>query len=67
MPDEGEISYGTGVQIGYYDQEHQNLEGSNTVFEEMHGAFPHMTHTQVRNLLASFLFFEEDIHKKIFL
>ena len=65
MPDEGEISYGTGVQIGYYDQEHQNLERNNTVFEEMHGAFPHMTHTQVRNLLASFLFFEEDIHKKI--
>ena len=63
--DAGHIRLGTNVHIGYYDQEQQVLDDRNTVFEEIAYAFPSMTNTEVRNLLASFLFTGDDVFKLI--
>lgn len=64
-PREGRIRTGVNVHIGYYDQEHHVLDDRNTVFEEIASAYPFMTNTQIRNLLASFLFTGEDVFKLI--
>ena len=64
-PDAGHIRPGTNVHIGYYDQEHHVLDDHNTVFEEIAYAFPAMTNTEVRSLLASFLFTGDDVFKLI--
>ena len=63
--DSGTVRFGTNVHIGYYDQEHHVLNDANTVFEEIAEAHPDMTNTEIRNLLASFLFTGEDVFKKI--
>ncbi len=64
-PDEGLIRTGVNVHIGYYDQEHHVLHEDNTVFEEIADAHPDMNNTEIRNLLASFLFTGEDVFKQI--
>ncbi|OEF96967.1 ABC-F family ATP-binding cassette domain-containing protein [Desulfuribacillus alkaliarsenatis] len=64
-PTAGEITHGSNVQIGYYDQEQADLTKTNTVFEEVHDDFPHMTRTEIRSALAQFLFVGEDVDKHI--
>jgi len=64
-PDTGQISFGTRVQVAYYDQEHQVLDPENTVFEEISDAYPQMNNTEIRNLLASFLFTGDDVFKLV--
>jgi ATP-binding cassette subfamily F protein 3 len=64
-PDTGSITLGTNVQIAYYDQEHQVLHMGKTLFEEIQDTYPTMTNTQIRNMLAAFLFTEDDVFKKI--
>ena len=64
-PDTGSITLGTNVQIAYYDQEHQVLHMEKTLFEEIQDTYPTMTHPQIRNMLAAFLFTEDDVFKKI--
>lgn len=63
--DSGEIRLGAQVYIGYYDQEHQVLHPDKTIFDELHDAYPDMTNTKVRNVLAAFLFTGEDVFKEI--
>ena len=63
--DAGVIRLGTNVEIGYYDQAHQILHPEKTVFDEIQDDYPHMTNTQVRNLLAAFLFTEDDVFKLV--
>lgn len=63
--DSGTFTLGTNVEIGYYDQEHHVLHPEKTVFEEIQDAYPHMNNTQVRNVLAAFLFTEDDVFKQI--
>ena len=63
--DSGIIEYGTGVVAGYYDQEQRTLDENNTVLEELWSAHEKLTATQIRTALASFLFFAEDIEKKV--
>lgn len=63
--DSGSFTLGTNVDIGYYDQEHHVLHMEKTVFEEIQDTYPHMTNTEVRNLLAAFLFTEDDVFKQI--
>lgn len=63
--DTGTITLGTNVHIAYYDQEHQVLHDEKTLFEEISDECPDMTNTQVRNVLAAFLFTEDDVLKKI--
>ena len=64
-PDRGVIRLGTNVHIGYYDQEHHVLHDEKTVFEEISDEYPTMTNTQIRSLLASFLFTGEEVFKRI--
>ena len=63
--DSGEIHLGSKVHIGYYDQEHQVLHMEKTLFDELQDTYPNMTNTQVRNILAAFLFTGDDVFKRI--
>jgi len=63
--DTGKITLGTNVHIGYYDQEHQVLSDEKTLFDEISDAYPGLTNTQVRNILAAFLFTDDDVFKRI--
>lgn len=63
--DAGTIILGSRVKIGYYDQEHQVLTMSNTIFDEISDAYPDLSNTRIRNVLAAFLFTGEDVFKKI--
>ena len=63
--DSGTITLGARVKIGYYDQEHQVLSLHKTIFEEISDAYPDLTNTKIRNVLAAFLFTGDDVFKKI--
>ena len=63
--DAGSFSLGTKVQIGYYDQEHHVLHAEKTIFEEISDTYPTLTETQIRNMLAAFLFTGDDVFKVI--
>ena len=64
-PDGGEVELGTKVQIGYYDQEHQVLHMEKTIFQEISDAYPYLTNTEIRNVLAAFLFTDDDVFQPI--
>ncbi len=64
-PDSGVIRLGTNVHIGYYDQEHHVLHDDKTVFEEISDEYPAMNNTQIRSLLASFLFTGDEVFKRV--
>lgn len=63
--DAGEIKLGAKVHIGYYDQEHQVLHLEKTIFQEIQDAYPSLTNTEIRNVLAAFLFTNDDVFKQI--
>ena len=64
-PDCGSYKLGTKVTVGYYDQEHHVLNDDNTIFNEISDAYPGLNNTEIRNVLAAFLFTGEDVFKKI--
>ncbi len=61
----GIVKTGTNVTIGYYDQEHHVLNDKNSIFDEISDAYPTLTNTEIRNVLAAFLFTGEDVFKQI--
>ena len=63
--DSGQIRLGSKVHIGYYDQEHQVLHMDKTLFDELQDTYPDMNNTQIRNVLAAFLFTGDDVFKRI--
>lgn len=63
--DTGEIRLGSKVHIGYYDQEHQVLHMEKTLFDELSDTYPNMNNTQIRNILAAFLFTGDDVFKRV--
>lgn len=63
--DSGSFRLGSKVKIGYYDQEHQVLHMEKSIFDEISDEYPNMTHTQIRNTLAAFLFTGDDVYKRI--
>ncbi|MGN0361053.1 MAG: ABC-F family ATP-binding cassette domain-containing protein [Hominisplanchenecus sp.] len=63
--DAGRFTLGSKVHIGYYDQEHHVLHMEKTLFEEISDAYPNLTNTQIRNVLAAFLFTGDDVFKRI--
>ena len=65
LPDAGHIRLGSKVHIGYYDQEMQLLNPDKTLFDELSDAYPHLDNTTIRNILAAFLFTEDDVFKLI--
>lgn len=63
--DGGTFRLGTNVEIGYYDQEHNVLHAEKTLFEEISDEYPYLTNTEIRNVLAAFLFTGDDVFKRI--
>ena len=63
--DSGRFTLGSKVQIGYYDQEHHVLHMEKTIFQEISDTYPTLTETEIRNMLAAFLFTGDDVFKLI--
>ena len=63
--DQGSFTLGTNVHIGYYDQEHHVLHMEKTIFDEISDDYPSLTNTEIRNMLAAFLFTGDDVFKLI--
>ncbi len=63
--DTGEITLGTRVHIGYYDQDHQVLHMDKTLFDELQDTYPTLNNTRIRNVLAAFLFTGDDVFKRV--
>ena len=60
-PDAGRIRWGTGVDIGYYDQHQAGLHPDKTVLDEVWDRFPRMEQYEVRGALGLFLFSGDDV------
>ncbi|MCI8516491.1 MAG: ABC-F family ATP-binding cassette domain-containing protein [Hungatella sp.] len=63
--DSGEITLGTRVHIGYYDQDHQVLHMEKTLFDELQDTYPNLNNTRIRSVLAAFLFTGDDVFKRV--
>ncbi len=63
--DSGSFRLGANVEIGYYDQEHHVLHSEKTLFEEISDEYPNLSNTEIRNVLAAFLFTGDDVFKRI--
>lgn len=62
-PDTGGLEPGHGLKIGYYAQEHENLDVNRTVLQNMMSAAPDISETEARKVLGSFLFTGDDVQK----
>jgi len=63
-PDTGQVEPGHGLKLGYYAQEHENLDVSRSVLANMKSAAPDsFGETEVRKVLGSFLFSGDDVDK----
>ena len=65
IPTSGFVETGYNVEIGYYDQENQNLDENNTVLEELWSTYPTMNEVDIRSTLAAFRFLYEDTEKQV--
>lgn len=63
--DAGSFTLGSKVKIGYYDQEHHVLHMEKTLFQELSDEYPRLTNTEIRNILAAFLFTGDDVFKRV--
>ena len=61
----GDVEFGHNVEIGYFDQQMALLDSEKTVFDDFATDFPNLTTTEIRNSLAAFMFYGEDVFKKI--
>ncbi len=64
-PITGRIEHGYNLEIGYYDQENQNLDMSKTVLAELWDTYPSLPEVEIRRTLASFRFLYEDTEKLV--
>jgi ATPase subunit of ABC transporter with duplicated ATPase domains len=64
-PDTGQVEAGHGLKIGYYAQEHETLDYERTVLENMLSATKDIREPEARNVLGSFLFTGDDVHKQV--
>lgn len=62
----GFVKLGQSVKMGYFDQSISKLTNSNTVLDEVWGLDRSIDQTQIRKALAAFLFFRDDVNKKIY-
>jgi ATPase subunit of ABC transporter with duplicated ATPase domains len=63
QPDTGAVEPGHGLKVGYYAQEHETLDVSKTVLENMQRAAPQLADVDARKVLGSFLFSGDDVNK----
>ena len=63
--DTGTVEHGHGLRLGYYAQEHEMLDFERTILENMLSAKDDLREPEARNVLGSFLFTGDDIHKPV--
>ncbi|HET7627409.1 MAG TPA: ATP-binding cassette domain-containing protein [Bacillales bacterium] len=61
----GEVVHGANVKIGYYDQEQQTLNPSQTVLSELWDEYPMTSERDIRTVLGNFLFSGDDVLKPV--
>jgi len=61
----GRIREGVNVKLGYYDQAQQNLDEGKTLFQELSDTYPKLTNTEIRGVLAAFMFIGDEVFKPI--
>ena len=61
----GTVKFGPRVSIGYFEQQMAQYSSSNTVLEDYLNEFPSLTDYEARSSLAAFLFFGEDVFKRV--
>lgn len=61
----GEMMWGHQIEPGYFEQNLHQIEGTHTVLEELWDTYPHLTRTEVRTVLGSFLFRGDDVFKSV--
>ncbi|WP_461242952.1 ABC-F family ATP-binding cassette domain-containing protein [Secundilactobacillus muriivasis] len=61
----GKVTFGTGVDTGYYDQEQRSLHDKKTVLDELWDDHPTTPEGDIRTILGSFLFTGEDVDKMV--
>lgn len=64
-PISGTVNLGANLEIGYYDQEQQQLHPEKTVLDEVWDDHPEVDETEIRTLLGSFLFIGDDVYKQV--
>ncbi len=64
-PLSGSFQFGTGVKIGYYDQEQAKLSSNKTVLLELWDDYPELDEKTIRTTLGNFLFSEDDVLKLV--
>lgn len=62
---DGVIKTGANVDVGYYDQNHDDLHGNQTIYNYVHDIFPQMNDESIRSLLGYFLFTQDDVSKSL--
>ena len=62
-PDTGNVLPGHGLKVAYYAQEHETLDATRTVLENMQSAASELSETDCRKVLGSFLFSGDDVYK----
>lgn len=63
--DRGEFLYGARVDWGYYDQAQTTLNSDHDLITELNQTYPQYSVSQLRNMLAAFLFTGDDVFKTI--
>ncbi len=61
----GTVKFGANLEIGYYDQEQQQLHPEKTVLDEVWDDHPEVPEKDIRSLLGSFLFVGDDVYKPV--
>ncbi len=64
-PQQGFLRLGAKVSIGYYDQIQSRLSYEKTAIDQLWDDYPHLTQTEIRNALAAFLFYGDEVFKPI--
>ncbi len=65
LPAGGSFEFGYNVTIGYYDQENQNLDMTKSVIDEIWDTYPEIKESELRGVLAAFMFKGEDAFKQV--
>ena len=63
--DTGKVEHGHGLKLGYYAQEHEMLDFERTILENMLSSKDDLREPEARNVLGSFLFVGDDVHKPV--
>lgn len=61
----GEYLWGHSITTSYFDQKLAQVDSKKTVIDDLWSEYPHLTQSEIRTLLGSFLFKADDVFKNI--